>query len=66
MADILFAGQCPLEVVEGTTVSAKIRFRCFSATIKIQILRINIKVVETNQQKYPENNLHNHLCSTSS
>jgi hypothetical protein len=43
MADIWFAG-CPLEVVAGTTVSAKIRFRCFSATIKIQILRINIKV----------------------
>jgi hypothetical protein len=44
MADILFAG-CQLEVVmAGTTVSAKIRFRCFSATIKIQILRINIKV----------------------
>jgi hypothetical protein len=46
IADILFPG-CPLEVVTGSAVSAKIRFRCFFATIKIRILMIIIKVSGT-------------------
>jgi hypothetical protein len=44
IADILFPGCLSEVVMAGTAVSAKIRFRCFSATIKIRILRINIKV----------------------